>query len=179
MPFSVLLLTGASSDRHITGDKGEKVTMDQRLESGEIALFFDKVDKDPICSGLGMSNQKCCDGIIFYTNNKAQRVICLVEMKSTDLGDAREQIKQTYDRLRALLKQECTACSTHLKQIIWQAYIYHSGSSAKGGYRDHEDDLKQCGFKEAWVRGDRDITKYLRMEIGADLRNKKSRHHSH
>ncbi len=178
MPFSVLLLTGISSERHITGDGGDRVVMEQRLLPEEVVLFFDKVDKDPIRVGLGMSNQKCCDGIIFYVS-KAQKTICLVEMKHTDLGEARDQIKQTYDRLCMLLKQECSSCPGFLKQIVWQAYIYHSGTSAKGGYRDHEDNLKQYGFKDVWVRSDRDISKYLRMEISADLRNKKTRHHSH
>lgn len=172
MPFSVLLLTGVSSERHITGAKSDRVKMEQDLRPGEVVLFFDKVDKEPICQGLGMSSQKCCDGIIFYAN-KAQKVICLVEMKGSDLGEVKEQIKQTYERLSALLKQECTSCPGNLKQIIWQAYIYHSGASPKGGYRDCEDYLKGCGFKEAWVRNDRDISKYLRMEIGT-TKNKKS-----
>lgn len=174
MPFSVLLLTGVSSERHITGAKSDKVVMEQDLLPGEVILFFDKVDKDPIRQGLGMNNQLCCDGIIFYAN-KNQKVICLVEMKHSNLGEAKEQIKQTYGRLLTLLKQNCTACPGSLKQIIWQAYIFHSGAAPKGGYKDCEDDLKSCGFKEAWVRGDRDIAKYLRMEIKADLRRKNSR----
>lgn len=67
MPFSILLLTSASSERHITGAKSDRVSMEQNeLRSGELVLFFDKVDNGPARRALGMNNQKCCDGIIFY-----------------------------------------------------------------------------------------------------------------
>lgn len=174
MPFSILLLTSASSKTHITGASSDRVSMKRNeLESDELVLFFDKVDEGPARKALGMDDKKCCDGIIFYKNN-SQNIICLVEMKHTDLGEAKEQIKETYDRLHALLKQECKSCGDYLKKIIWQAYIYRSGAAPKGGYRDYENNLKEHGFKEAWIRGDRDITKYLRMEIEAG-KNKKSR----
>lgn len=171
MPFSILLLTDVSSERHITGAKGDRVIMPDLLP-GEVALFFDKVDGDPVRQSLGLNSQKCCDGIIFYAN-KTKKNICLVEMKTSNLGEAKEQIEQTYNRLHFLLKQNCASCQTYLKQIIWQAYIYHSGSAPKGGYRDCEDELKRLGFTDAWVRGERDITRYLRMESGT-MKSKKS-----
>ena len=46
MPFSVLLLTAASSERHISGYGGDRVSMKADLLPGEIVLFFDKVDSD-------------------------------------------------------------------------------------------------------------------------------------
>ena len=117
MPFSILLLTSANSERHITGAKSDRVSMEQKLRPGELALFFDKVDQGPASLALGWNDKKCCDGIIFYKNN-TQNIICLVEMKHTDLGEAKEQIKETYDRLHDLLKQECRSCRDYLQQII-------------------------------------------------------------
>jgi hypothetical protein len=176
MPFSVLLLTGVSSKRHITGAKNSRVSMPSIL-SDEVALFFDKLDESPARSVLGLT-EKCCDGIIFYANEN-QKAICLVEMKNANLGLAKEQLMQTYDRLHSLLKKECSSCSNYLESIFWQAYIYHSGSSLPGGYRNTENDLKGHGFKEAWVRSDPDISQYLRMQVGATLRNQRSRKHGH
>lgn len=149
-------------------------------KSNEVVLFFDKVDdvNGPIRAGLGMTQQRCCDGIIFYAKkdeDTTRIVICLVEMKHTDMSKAQEQIEQTYNRLLTLLRSECILCTDYLRQIVWQAYIYYSGAAPRGGYRDIEKALKGKGFKEAWVRNERDITEYLRMEIGASLRNNKTR----
>lgn len=95
-------------------------------------------------------------------------------MKHTDLGDAKKQIKETHKRLKELLEQECEYCNSYLQQIIWKAYIYRSGAAPKDRYRECEDSLKKDGFKEAWVRGDKRIIKYLRGEIEAG-KNRKSR----
>lgn len=99
MPFSILLLTSANSERHITGAKSDRVSMEQNLRSGELVLFFDKVDEGPARAALGMVGQNCCDGIIFYKKNDTQNIICLVEMKHTNLDKAEKQIENTYDRL--------------------------------------------------------------------------------
>src|SRR5579885_1517199 len=67
MPFSILLLTSASSKTHITGASSDRVSMKRNeLESDELVLFFDKVDEGPARKALGMDDKKCCDGIIFY-----------------------------------------------------------------------------------------------------------------
>ncbi|HZO74940.1 MAG TPA: hypothetical protein VFB60_22225 [Ktedonobacteraceae bacterium] len=173
MPFSILLLTSASSKTHITGEKGDKLSMERgELQDGELVLFFDKVDAGPARLALGMNNQKCCDGIIFYKNN-TQNVICLVEMKHTDPGDAKEQIKATYDRLKHLLDKECESCKDYLRQITWKAYIRCWGSSPTSKYRDG-DSLKKYGFKDERMCRDDDIINYLRGEMKA-RKNKKPR----
>lgn len=53
MSFSVLLLTAASSERHISGFGGDRVSMQGDLLPGEVVLFFDKVDGDLVRTSLG------------------------------------------------------------------------------------------------------------------------------
>ncbi len=43
MAFSVLLLTAANSERHISGYGGDRVSMQATLEPGEIVFFFDRI----------------------------------------------------------------------------------------------------------------------------------------
>lgn len=173
MPFSILLLTSASSKTHITGESGDKVSIERNdLQDGELVLFFDKVDAGPARKALGMNNQKCCDGIIFYKNNN-QNVICLVEMKHTDPSKAKEQIEETYKRLKNLLNKECESCKDYLQQIVWLAYIYCWGSSPTSKYRDRQG-VSLKGFKDVRVCHDKNIINYLRGEMKVE-KNKKSR----
>ncbi len=162
MPFSVLLLTAASSERHISGYGGDRVVMPSLLPK-EVVLFFDKVDSEIVSRGLGLSGEQCCDGVIFYSSDK-HKVICLVEMKSSDLGDAEEQIKSTHRKLSELLKKECKLCNERLDQIIWKAYIYRSSGSPKRQAEDCVGNLIKYGFKRgnALVLGKPDITDFLR-----------------
>jgi hypothetical protein len=164
MPFSVLLLTAASSERHITGYSQDRVRM-PHVEPGEVALFFDKLDDDkkPMKKGLNILNgQKCCDGIIFYASGE-RKVICLVEMKSSDLGDAKEQLKSTYTHISDLLKADCRYCPNYFSQITWLAYIYSASPLFKSA-SSYENDLKNRGFADARVSGNPDITSFLRGE---------------
>lgn len=111
-----------------------------------------------------MKTGQCCDGIIFYKYGE-RIIICLVEMKSDNLGEAEMQIKGTYGHLRELLNDECKFCKNILRQVIWRAYIYRSGGTPK----DADDCVKaliKAGFESgnAVVLGNPDITAFLRGE---------------
>ena len=171
MPFSILLLTSASSERHISGHGGDRLIMNN-LEAKEVALFFDKIDE--VRESLGMGKQeKCCDGVIFYTRQTgkqstrdALKLICLVEMKSDNVQSASEQILSTYNHLVPLLKDECKACLTYLNRIVWCAYIYRSGTAPKDSNK-YIKKLTDHGFKRENVAlsGNRDIAAFLRDRI--------------
>jgi hypothetical protein len=175
MPFSILLLTAASSERHISGYGGDRVSMQAALEPGEIVLFFDKVDGEIVRRGLGIPNTKCCDGIIFYTS-RTQKVICLVEMKSDNLGVAEKQIETTYTRLHEMLRNECSSCRDSLNRLIWRAYIYRSGGAPKKDVDSCVERLEKY-FKRGnvVVLGNPDITKFLRKEERVKMQKDKSR----
>lgn len=176
MPFSVLLLTAASSEGHISGYGGDRVSMKGNLLPGEIVLFFDKVDSEVIRKSLNMVSQHSCDGIIFLAHGQ-QTIICLVEMKSDNLGDAEKQIKETYEHLYKMLKRECNFCKDRLEQIIWRAYIYRSGDGPKKDADDCVGKLEKAGFKSgnAVVLGNPDITDFLRNGLQT-WKNKKPGH---
>ncbi|GAC1390036.1 MAG: hypothetical protein NVS4B11_03040 [Ktedonobacteraceae bacterium] len=176
MPFSVLLLTAASSEKHISGHGGDKVSMSNLL-SNEVVLFFDKTDREEVKRGLGMSSErKCCDGIIFYSNG-IRKVICLVEMKSRNLGEAEEQIKSTYDRLRELMKRECESCNDYFEQIVWKAYVYRATGGPERQSEECVEKLMKYGFKKgnAVVLGRPDITNFLREDTRKEVFKKKKK----
>jgi hypothetical protein len=174
MPFSILLLTAASSERHISGYGGDRVHMADKLLPGELVLFFDKVDSDVVSKGLGLLGKKCCDGIIFYSHG-SNKVICLVEMKSSNLVEAEEQIKSTYNRLQELLKAECRLCSDAIEQITWKAYIYRSSGGPKKDAMECVERLVQYGFKKgnAVILGQASITEFLRRTENTNVRKYK------
>lgn len=176
MPFSILLLTAATSERHISGYGSDRVSMQGDLLSGELVLFFDKVDRDPVRNGLGMAN-KCCDGIIFHSHDQ-QIIICLVEMKHATLGDAEQQVKDTYDHLHKMLNAECISCKDTLKRIIWRAYIYRSSGTPRKDVDACVKSLEKYGFKSGnvVVLGNPDITEFLREGIPT-WRQKSPKHH--
>lgn len=195
MPFSLLLLTATSPGRHITGSGKDRVSVDG-LQSGEFALCFDKVDTTEIVRyGLEIPrNQQCCDGVIFYTSGQL-KVICLVEMKHSDIKAAAEQIKQTYnvlrqrlqkDVLRQKLQGKCDVCKevrecSFCKQIkdifngvIWRAYVYCSAASPLMDTDKCKTELLKCFDKSnIAISGNTDITDFLRK--GAALGNKRKR----
>jgi ribosomal protein L31E len=177
MPFSVLLLTAASPERHISGYGGDRVSMRGDLLSGELVLFFDKVDSDLVRNGLGMET-KCCDGIIFRAHDQ-QIIICLVEMKTENLlRNAGEQVKDTYEYLMKKLNAECISCKDKLNEIIWRAYIYRSGGAPKKDVYACVESLEKAGFKSGnvVVLGNPDITDFLRYGLPSK-RQKSPKHH--
>jgi len=178
VPFSVLLLTAASPERHLSGYGGDRVRMQGDLLPDELVLFFDKIDSDSVRNSLGMAN-KCCDGIIFHSHDK-QVIICLVEMKSDDLGKAEKQVKDTYEHLRKMLSAECMHCKDKLPQIIWRAYIYRSGGGPKKDAEACVRSLEKAGFKSGNVAvlGNPDITEFLREGI-SNWRQKASKRRTH
>lgn len=164
MPFSVLLLTAANSERHITGASKDKVRVGS-LQPGELVLCFDKLDTtDIVRLGLGIPrNQKCCDGVIYYANG-ILKVICLVEMKHSRLDSAAEQIKRTYEHLYQRLKSECKGCEDVFKQIVWRAYVYRIGSSAVNTEECKKILSADFGPGNVLVSSNPDILRFLRGE---------------
>lgn len=161
MSLSVLLLTMASSDKHITGRSGDRVSVN--VQSGELVLCFDKLDDTTLArQGLGIPvGKKCCDGVIFYAC-EALRVICLVEMKHSHIEDAAEQIKMTYNYLYQQLKSDCQGCKGLWKDVIWRAYVYRSASHNVDVEKCKRDLGKDFAPGNIVVSGSDDITDFLR-----------------
>lgn len=168
MSFSRLLMVAASSKKFITGEGNDKVIISPKnLEAargrdpydGEVILCFqldERSDREQrVLRSLGIAgDQARCDGLVFYSqDSEVYRVICLVEMKSTDIKRAADQIISTKEHLVTLLREECNClpeasraqCLKQITYISWKACLYHHSSSP-----DNRDEfykkLKSSGF---------------------------------
>lgn len=176
MPFSVLLLTAASSKRSIIGFRGSKVVMDERPQPGEVVLFF-QIDKDHVRAGLNMRGQgvSCCDGLVFRSQDEEdKKTICLVEMKTGTFNDPADQIIRTHEKLSPMLANECSRCSEHLVKVKWTACVY-SHASSQVQVANCKKKLREAGFREIFFADEQhnDIGAFLRGEDG--LRNSRNR----
>ncbi len=168
MSFSRLLLVAANSKKCILGEGNDKVCISSKISiagrdayEGEVILCFqldDRTDQEkrvPRSLGILENNQRC-DGLVFYSQDeKTDRVICLVEMKSTNVTNAASQVISTKEHIEKLLRAECNSlpqecrsdCRKQIAHITWKACLYHHGASPdKIG--DIQRELKNHGFSD-------------------------------
>jgi len=118
--FSRLILVAANSKKYIVGEGRDKVHVSAKISisgrdayEGEVVLCFQLDDRtDPhkqVPRSLGMpDNNQRCDGLVFYSQDeKAEKVVCLVEMKSTNIAEAANQLISTKEHIEQLLRREC------------------------------------------------------------------------
>lgn len=150
MSFSRLLLAAVSSKKCIAGEGTDKIVISPKISlagrdayEGEVVLCFqldDHRDRERrVAHSLGLqANDPRCDGLIFYARDEDEdKVICLVEMKSTNIADAARQIISTKTHIERLLREECrplpdeyySDCIKQITRIKWKACFYHHGSS--------------------------------------------------
>jgi hypothetical protein len=186
--FSRLLLVAVSSKKYISGEGKDKVFVHPRaslssndLYAGEVVLCFqldDRKDKEKAVSrSLGIQEgDRRCDGLIFYAQDEQEnKVICLVEMKSTSIVDAAEQLKSTRDHIKSLLVAECgTYCHKQLQLIKWKACFYHHGASPDNVVSVLKQ-LKKDNFDgvDDFTIANNDVGPFLRGEVNTkELANK-------
>ena len=168
MSFSRLLLVAANSKKWILGEGNDKVVITPKISiasrdayEGEIILCFqldDRADQEkrvPRSLGIPESSQRC-DGLVFYSQDeKTDRVICLVEMKSTNVTDSASQLISTKEHIENLLRGECNSlreeyrhgCRTQIAHITWKACLYHH-SALPEKIRDIQRELKKHRFND-------------------------------
>lgn len=176
MPFSRLLLIAANTRKYIVGKRREdKVELKSKdapdsqpsSQSDGLALFF-QIDDEEIRRSLTLQGDgvKCCDGLIFYAQDgRAERVICLVEMKSSNTGEADKQIAETRSRLKDMLEAEF--CGDYMHRITWKACLYRSHAFL-GETESIKRNLVKYGFKPEDIvfldKTDNDVGPLLRGE---------------
>ena len=192
MSFSRLLLLAASSKKQISGVRSDKIVVNPRNSrpgtnrdpyEGEVILCFD-IDNDNarekrVCQNLGMrETDKRCDGVIFYSqDDSGDRVICLVEMKSTQLDHVAEQIISTKNHIKTLLQEECGShCRGQLQHITWKACFYYHGAS-RDKVASIQNQLLNNGFADiaSFTEANNDVGPFLRGEERAKELAKKVR----
>ncbi|MEA2045364.1 MAG: hypothetical protein U9N48_02385 [Euryarchaeota archaeon] len=114
---------GTSFDEH-----GANVHVKGGRSDGTV-LFFSVDDQSNPRSTLREDLKiegKICDLLIFYAPKGSDtKVLCLVELKGSDITRAVKQIKSTYQSLKSTFNR------THLQEIEWKAYVLTTGSSPR------------------------------------------------
>lgn len=171
MSFSRLLLVASSSKKFIMGEgKNDKVVIKPRKSdisddpySGEVVLCFQLDDtKDE-------EKQKRIARILGIQDEQDDKIICLVEMKSTNISEAAKQIISTRDRVKKLLLKECgDQCNKEIQKIKWKACLYHHNSSLNN-IAEFQKELKKDGDieVETLTSADNNIGPFLRGEVSA------------
>lgn len=150
MVFSRLLLAAANSKAYILGKRKDDKLIVQ-INTGEVVLCFQIDDEERQISHILdlPENHKRCDGLIFYAKDgKEEKVIGLVEMKSTNIREVVEQIKSTKLHIEDLLRRECGShCNKLLSRVKWKACIYSYGAS-DSDKKEQMKDLRRAGFDD-------------------------------
>ncbi|HFD38750.1 MAG TPA: hypothetical protein ENJ31_02700 [Anaerolineae bacterium] len=159
MPFNTLLLTCLIPGTSFT-EQGATVRMEPR--SGETLLFFAIDDQsNPGCGlrqAINLYDGAICDLAVFYVpSDRDRNILCLVELKGSELDRAAEQIRNTYRALSSRLRP-------HAQQVEWKAYILEHGSAPKLKRRRARETLQQILGKKAFaIKRDRDLGAFLRV----------------
>lgn len=164
MPFNTLLLTSLI---HGTSFSEGRCQVRLCLEPGETVLFFVVDDQsNPDCTlrqDFGVTGS-ICDLVVFYVRGH-NKVICLVELKGSDIERAIEQVTSTRRFLQESLRQlaKCKEFRSHLRQIEWKAYIHPHGSVPR-------DTKRLCKpLQQDFGKGNFDISR--KEDLGEFLRS--------
>jgi len=118
-------------------------------------------------------------GLIFYgKNGEDKKVICLVEMKSSNIDTVAGQIEKTKKHVEQMLRKECGLhCNKLLSRITWKASFYSYGSSDVKKRQTIITQLKASGFHDVadFDKAKNDISDFLRGERTAKNLAKKQR----
>jgi hypothetical protein len=165
--FSRLLLAAASSKKFISGEGNDKIVISPKISlagrdayEGEVILCFQLDDRRDgerrVARSLGLqTGNPRCDGLIFYARDEDEdKVICLIEMKSTNIADAAGQIISIKRHIETLLHEEYSVlpqgfhadCRRQISHIRWKAGIFHHGSSPQ--MENAIDELRREGFND-------------------------------
>lgn len=103
----------------------------------------------------------CCDGLVFYTlEGQNKKVLCLVELKASDIDHAVKQIITTYKHLKQAL--ENSSSRDYLKQLTWKAYIHYHGSSQRQIKLCKTELERVFGKNNGDITRDKDLGPFLR-----------------
>jgi len=99
MPFNHLLFESLLPGRTLAEDKEKGCRSSANLERGpgEAVLLF-RLDQIGTKERLNLRGKKCCDHLFFYKSGN-QTLLIFIELKSTDIRGAMEQITSAHDAI--------------------------------------------------------------------------------
>jgi hypothetical protein len=169
-----VLIHGTSYSENGKGVSINKGDLDGKNTKNTI-LFFHIDDENSIIKQELREGENICDLFIYISykktgNNKNNindlKLLILAELKGSKIEHAIEQIKQTYEKLKKMLKKPI---KNQNKNIKWIAIIVASGSANKNDkIKEHKRKLKSMGIELILKTGKKetiditnDIKKYL------------------
>jgi hypothetical protein len=133
MPLNALLLTCLVSGCRV---RESGVTVSCQRNAGETVLFFscdDQANRDcELRNRIGLTG-RVCDVAAFY-HSPPRSVICLVELKRGDVGNAVDKLINTKQAITRALGRLSTA-------VVWKACVV-SGTSSPSRSGDHKERLR-------------------------------------
>ncbi len=165
MPFNTLLLTCLIPGTSVSEHSGR---VSVKPQPGEIVLSFvvdDQTNRDStLRQDLGIVGP-ICDCVYYYIKGD-KKVLCLVELKGSNVKHAVEQIINTFQRLKQSLGA-CTLrrkCRPRFLQIDWRAYVYIHGSVPRNIKPEQKTLAREFGKGQFLIttRG-RDLGRFLRQ----------------
>jgi hypothetical protein len=99
MPFSHLLFEALLPGKSVAEDRksGCRTSADLQRGPNETILLF-RLDHAQTKSRLGLSDRKCCDHL-YFLKSETRTILIFVELKSTDLDEAEEQILNAHNAI--------------------------------------------------------------------------------
>ena len=173
MPFNLLLLSSLKRETKLS-DHGHTVFI--RPKQDEHILFFD-IDNDTSALRAALQERmrqiNICDGLIFYQSGSKQ-ILCLVELKGSDIEHAVHQILNTYNFLQELLKESLQSTKVGrslLSQVTWYAYICQRKRSSAPSMKSNKHKIQK--YQHIYKLLENTFTKYKiqkNSDIGTFLR---------
>lgn len=167
MPFNTLLTRCLMPKNSFTENK---VSVSVKSSGADEKILFFRTDEGTACpfrQDMGHEGRpyegKLCDLVVFFAGG-GQKVLCLVELKKGDLGDAIEQILKTRDILIESFRSDPHKRAIH-EDLLFKCYIRCHGSSPLE--KANKVKLDRILGRGRWMISEKD-------DMGEFLRNEKN-----
>ena len=168
-PLHAFLVTNLQSCRkHGTSakEKGLKVST-ETLEGEAILFFHTDCNEGRECLKITNQGKKVCDYLIYYSKEyKQTEIVCLLELKGTNLQDAAKQVTETHGHLKILINAEFR--SGEPQDLTWRICICLRSHAPSINQRIRDELKQNYGNKNVEIKhgiAQHDIGPLLRREL--------------
>lgn len=137
---------GTSTNR----EHGLKVST-ETLEGETIVFFHTDSNEGRTCLRITNPGYKVCDYLIYYSKeDKQNEIACLLELKGTNLEDAKKQVTETHRHLKVLLSAEFR--SDEPQNLIWKICICLHSHAPSINQRIRDELIRNYGRKNVEIK---------------------------
>ncbi len=118
--FLVANLQGCRKSGTSASERGLRVST-ERLTGETIIFFHTDSDEGRECLRITSIDNKVCDYFIYYSmDGRRSEIVCLLELKGTNLEDAEKQVRETHEHLKLLFN---ALMYNDNQNLIWRVCI--------------------------------------------------------